>query len=128
MPALAFSALTALAVASSAVTRDCACHARPLLGWESFPAALDLAVFEPVGTLVDDPFAEPTFAEYHPRRTRYESTDAPVAPRYFPYNRCTVSRCRLCGRAYLRYAEAGGYFVDERMRLLRAELLVDAPL
>jgi hypothetical protein len=128
MPALDFSALTALAAASSAVTRDCACNSRPLLGWESFPASLDLSMFENIGTLFEDPFAEPTFAEYHPHKTRYDSADAPVAPRYFPYNRCELARCRLCARIYLRYAEAGGYFVDQRMRLLRAELLADAPL
>jgi hypothetical protein len=35
-----------------------------------------------------------------------------------------VSACRECGRHYLRYSEAGGYFTDARIRAL----LVDAPL
>jgi len=36
-------------------------------------------------------------------------------------------RCRDCGRHYLRYNEAGGYFTEIRMRALRPELIVDPP-
>jgi hypothetical protein len=58
------------------------------------------------GTLLQDPYAEPTFAEYHPHGTGYWSPDAPIAPEYFPYNRCTVQQCMVCGRACLAYVEA----------------------
>jgi len=34
----------------------------------------------------------------------------------------------VCGRCYLRYTEGGGYFVDQRIRLLKASLLADAAL
>ena len=61
-------------------------------------------------------------------RDSYESEDAPIAPRYYPYNRCTVSRCMNCGRNYLRYNEAGGYFTELRIRALQPGLLVDAAL
>lgn len=123
---LDFAALLALAVASAQVARDCHCHAISLAAWESLPPLLELEQFEVVGTLLENPFDEATFAEYHPRQTRYTSADAPIAPRYFPYNRCDVARCRLCGRCYLRYNEAGGYFTDPRIRALQSELLVDA--
>jgi hypothetical protein len=127
---LDFAALSALAAASAAASADkaCGCNAAALAGWESLPASLDLAQFHAVGTLVDDPYAEPTFAEFHPAGTRYDSPAAPIAPRYFPYNRCEVARCLACGRCFLRYTEAGGYFTDPRIRVLRPELLVDAPL
>jgi len=128
MPAFDYSALTRVAATSSQIAQNCSCNMRPLLGWESVPASLDLTLFTAIGTLVDDPFVEPTFYEYHPNKTRYESMDAPIAPKYFPYNRCELVQCRLCCRVFLRYTEAGGYFFDQRMRLLQAELLVDATL
>jgi hypothetical protein len=129
MRKLDFVALSELAAASAAVAvADCSCNAGALAGWESFPASLDLQQFQSIGTLMGDPYDEPTFAEFHPRGTRYDSREAPIAPRYFPYNRCDVARCLHCGRCFLRYSEAGGYFNDPRIRALRPELLVDAPL
>jgi hypothetical protein len=76
--------------------------------------------------LLEDPFIDPTFAEFHPSGTRYDSPDAPIAPRYYPYNRCNITKCQVCSRYFLRYTEAGGYFVDRRIRLLVSERLIDA--
>jgi hypothetical protein len=66
--------------------------------------------------------------EYHPTGTNSWSVDAPIAVHHFPYNRCDVWQCVRCGRPFLRYTEYGGYYVEERVRELRAELIVDAPL
>lgn len=123
-----FAALKALAEASAKVTVNCHCSSVPLLAWQSLPTSLELDKLEEVGTLVEDPYDEPTFKEYHPAGTRYESAEAPIAPRYFPANLSQVLRCRTCGRHFLRYNEAGGYFTELRMRALRPELLVDAAL
>ena len=41
---------------------------------------------------------------------------APVAVRFFPYNRCDLWRCTQCQRHLLRYTEFGGYYVDHRVR------------
>jgi hypothetical protein len=128
MPKIEFKQLMDLALASSAVTVDCSCNQVPLLAWQALPMTLQLDRFEEVGTLVDDPYDEPTFAEYHPHGTRYDSADAPIAPRYYPCNISQVSRCQICGRHYLRYNEAGGYFTELRIRALQPGLLVDAPL
>ena len=87
---------------------------------------LTLDRFEGIGTLMDDPYDEPTFVEFHPDGTRYESADAPIVPAYYPYNRCTVARCLDCCRHYLRYNEAGGYFTELRIRALQPELLINA--
>lgn len=121
-----FAQLTQLAAASAAVTQPCSCNDAALLAWQALPLTLELDQFQEVGTLVEDPYAEPTFAEYHPAGTRYESAAAPIAPRYYPYNQCLLARCARCGRHYLRYNEAGGYFSELRIRALRPELLVDA--
>ncbi|NIA55399.1 hypothetical protein HAV22_17320 [Massilia sp. TW-1] len=123
-----FPELSQLAAASAAVTATCKCSAVPLLAWQKLPLSLDLDGLEEIGTLVDDPYDEPTFSEYHPQGTRYESEDAPIAPRYFPCNRSQVLRCQACGRHFLQYNEAGGYFTELRIRALRPELLIDAPL
>jgi hypothetical protein len=71
---------------------------------------------------------EPTFEEQHPNGTRYDSANAPVALKFFPYNRCDVFSCSRCERFLLRYTEFGGYYVDHRVRALNAELVVDAPI
>lgn len=65
-----------------------------------------------VGSLISDPYAEPSYAEYDPAGTGYWSVDASIALRYFPYNRCDLAQCSACGRAYLRYTEAGGYYTE----------------
>ena len=106
----------------------CACaRLGPCTSWESvsedrWPAADMLAV----GTLRDPELGEPTFEEFH-QGTRYDSSDAPVALRYFPYNRCDVWQCKSCARLWLRYTEFGGYYVDHRVRALNPALIVDAP-
>ena len=125
---LDFAALTELATASERVSIDCTCVATPTDGWQTLPLSMPVAQLREVGTLVTGDEDEPSFAEYHPNGTRYWAAEAPIAPRYFPYNRCNVSECTVCGRCYLRYTEGGGYFVDQRIRLLKASLLADAAL
>jgi hypothetical protein len=126
MQAIDFATLKQLAEASAAVTGACSCVAVPLAAWQKLPMTLEPERLEEVATLVEDPYADPTYTEYHPNGTRYDSEDAPIAPRYYPCNRCQVARCMNCGRHYLRYNEAGGYFTELRIRALRPQLLVDA--
>jgi hypothetical protein len=127
-PILDFAALTELAAHSERVSTGCTCTATPTVGWQTLPLSMPVAQLRETGTLVTGVEDEPSFAEYHPNGTRYWSDNAPIAPRYFPYNRCSVSECTVCGRCYLRYTEGGGYFVDQRIRLLKASLLADAAL
>jgi len=127
MNLIAFPELLRLATASAAVTASCSCNRVALTAWQALPATLELDRFEEIGTLVEDPYDEPTFDEYHPDGTRYDSDAAPIAPRYYPSNRSQVARCRDCGRHYLRYNEAGGYFTELRIRALQPHLLHDAP-
>jgi hypothetical protein len=96
-------------------------------GWESLPGTFDATQLEPIGSLRDPEAYEPTLEEYHPEGTSAWSPDAPIALGWFPYNRCDVWRCRACERPFLRYTEYGGYYVDERIRELRAEHIVAAP-
>jgi len=125
MPKIDFESLMRLALASASVTRPCSCNMESLAAWRALPLSLELDRFEEVGTLFVDHYDEPTFAEFHPAGTRYGSDDAPIAPAFYPYNRCTVAHCLDCGRHYLRYNEAGGYFTELRIRALLPELLVD---
>ncbi|MFL9924518.1 hypothetical protein PQR62_09590 [Herbaspirillum lusitanum] len=121
--------LKQLARQSAAIVASCICDNSVFAGWGSLPLSLPENQLEDIGTLLQDAYVEPSFVEYHPDGSRYESPTAPVAVHYFPYNRCNVARCTLCGRHYLRYVEAGGYFVDRRIRaLLDATLVSDAPL
>lgn len=125
---LTFDDLMRLAERSAAVTRACACAIASYRAWTRIPPDFPQAQMQTVGTLLDDPYSEPTYAEFHPRGTDYWSPDAPIAARFFPSNRCTVQRCTVCGRCCLSYVEAGGYYVEPRLRALDPALLVDAQL
>jgi hypothetical protein len=114
--------------AERAEAAPCACTKTPLDGWQSQPLSLDERQLEQIGTLAPEDDPEPTFSEYLPGDLRYWSDAAPIAPRYFPYNRCGVWKCLHCGRLYLRYTEGGGYFVDQRIRALKSHLIEDVPL
>ncbi|TFW18339.1 hypothetical protein [Duganella callida] len=128
MMAIDFASLRQLAEQSAATSKPCSCADARMLAWQPMPLALELELeqFEEVGTLVEDPFDEPTFKEYHPGATRLDSDDAPIAPRYYPANRSQLLRCVKCGRHYLRYTEGGGYFTELRIRALQPHLLADA--
>lgn len=69
---------------------------------------------------------ELSFEEFHPNGTRYDSPEAPIALNYFPYNRAEVYGCQQCGCAVLKYTEYGGYYIDQRVRLVDAALVTDA--
>lgn len=105
-----------------------ACRALVCPGWESLPGSFARDALEPIGTLRDPAIDDPTVAEYHPDGTNAWSADAPIAPAWFPYNRCDVWRCKTCHRAFLRYTEYGGYYTEDRIRELAAGSIVDAPL
>jgi hypothetical protein len=105
-------------------TAPCSCTRTSLDGWQSQPLSLDESQLREIGTLVSNDDSEPTFSEFLPDKTSYWSAEAPIAPQYFPYNRCGVWECAQCGRLYLRYTEGGGYFVDRRIRAVRSGLIV----
>lgn len=105
--------------ADSPAQPQCTCGIGACAGWtslteERWPAPQ----MQALATLRDPELYEPTFEEHHPDGTRYDSPDAPVAVKFFPYNRCELFRCRQCQRQLLRYTEFGGYYVDHRVREL----------
>jgi hypothetical protein len=110
---------------TASVCKQCAELVCP--GWETLPGAFDRARLVQVGTLQveGDDGQEPTVREHHPHGTHGWSVDAPVAPAWYPGNRCTVWQCSGCTRAFLRYTEYGGYYQDERIRALLDPALVD---
>ncbi len=103
---------------------DCACATLNCAGWESVSAPVGEPLLQRLGTLRDVEVVEPTFEEKHNDGSRYESPNAPIAPAFFPYNRCEVWACRTCGRGFLQYTEFGGYYVDHRLRQLDPALVV----
>jgi hypothetical protein len=122
------------ACGQAAKPQACSCTVGACTGWESVTEdRWPTAQMTTVGTLRAVPTdpdagteAEPTFEEFHPGGTRYDSPDAPIAPRFFPYNRCDVVACGQCQRVLLKYTEFGGYYVDHRVRTLQPALVVDA--
>ncbi|CAJ0797018.1 hypothetical protein [Ralstonia holmesii] len=128
LPYLNFQLLERLALQSDAVQTLCDCTKTSLAGWASLPVSFPEGQLQRVGTLIQGNVDEATFAEFLPNGTGYWSDNAPIAPFYFPYNRSDVWECTACRRIFLRYTEGGGYFVDQRIRVLTQSLLVDAAL
>lgn len=117
------------ALAEQAAGRDCTCGMGRCTAWESVPGERwPAAHVTCVGSLrPPDRFGpEPTYEEFHPHKTRYDAPDAPIAPAFFPYNRCDVFSCGQCDRVLLKYTEYGGYYVDDRVRAVQADLVTDA--
>ena len=118
--------LRAVLATAPQAPRACSCALGPCAGWESLAEyRWDKTLMVQVATLRDPALDEPTLEEKHPNGTRYDDANAPIAPLFFPYNRCDVWHCTRCDRHLMRYTEFGGYNVDPRIRVLDAGLLID---
>src|SRR5437016_2739521 len=116
LPFLNGADLRQLASQAGAQAQCDACAELVCPGWESLPGAFDRSRLRRIATLRQTNDEEPTLSEHHPAGTNAWSPDAPIAPTYFPYNRCDVWQCTACPRVFLRYTEYGGYYEDERIR------------
>jgi len=127
LPLLSAAGLRALAAAFEARPAGACDPCDGLLapGWESLPSTFETTRLRRIGTLRDPAVEAPTLREHHPKGTHGWSPEAPIAPAWYPANRCDVWACAACERPFLRYTEAGGYYVDERIRPVRAALVVD---
>lgn len=110
---------------SDAVSQTCSCMPKSYAGWEGMPVSLKETQLREIGSLIAAEEEDLTLDEYHPRGTSYWSIEAPIAPQFFPYNRCGVWECIDCSRCFLRYAEAGAYHIEQRIRSLDPALIVD---
>ena len=126
IPVLDAKALLRLSPAAVTASACPACAAINSSGWESVPGSFDRKALRKVGTLRIPGDNEPTLLEHHPAGTNGWSPDAPIAPIFFPYNRCDVWQCANCARLFLRYTEYGGYYEEERIRPLDPQLVIDA--
>jgi hypothetical protein len=107
-------------------TAGCAqCESLRCDGWESVSGPLGPPQLECIGTLRDPAIEEPTLTERHEAGTGYWHARAPLAVQHHPYNRCSVWRCPACGRGFVQYTEAGGYYVDHRIRAIDPDLITD---
>lgn len=113
-------------IAQAAAPRACSCAIGACPGWESLAEyRWDAGQMTQAATLCDPTVEEATLEEKHPRGTRYDSPDAPVAIQFFPYNRSDLWHCSRCDRHLLRYTEFGGYNVDPRVRALDPATIID---
>jgi hypothetical protein len=110
--------LRELAEASSVVTQSCSCAIDALREWTRTPIDFPQAQMRTAGTLLQDPYAEPTFAEYHPHGTGYWSPDRrsrilSLQPLHGPAMHGLWPRLPgVCG--------SGGYYVEPAVRSMRS--------
>ncbi len=116
---------TSLKIALQALSsKACTCAVGACKSWESLPEErLPKEHLTCIGTLRDPEIYEPTFEQHHPDGTNYDSPNAPISVKHFPYNRCEAHTCKACERVLLKYTEYGGYYVDQRVRWARLELM-----
>lgn len=126
LPLLAAEDLVRLAGAATTPSPCPRCAGIAARGWEAVPGGFDRNALRRVGTLRRTDDEDPTLQEHHPAGTNGWSPDAPIAPAFFPCNRCDVWECIGCRRPFLRYTEYGGYYVEERIRPVDAALVTDA--
>ena len=122
---LAMPDLLRLAHRGAAVSQACSCMPKSFAGWEGMPVSLKDSQLREIGSLIAAEEEALTLDEYHPQGSSYWSLNAPIAPQFFPYNRCRVWECVTCSRIFLRYAEAGAYHIEQRIRSLDPALIVD---
>ncbi|MEY3950706.1 MAG: hypothetical protein RJB21_464 [Pseudomonadota bacterium] len=108
-------------LANDAPCINCASH--NFSSWETILSTFDREAIQMVGTL-QVPHTDKVWDEYHPSGTDQWSPNAPIAIRHHPYNSSDVYQCTKCQTVYLRYTEYGGYYVDERIRVVKPELVV----
>ena len=113
---------TLVATQQSQQCPNCASH--NFSCWETILSTFDRDALQMVGTL-QVPDAIENWDEYHPHGTDQLSANAPIAVKFHPYNSSDVYQCQQCQTVYLRYTEYGGYYVDERIRVVNPELIVD---
>ena len=113
-----------LEIANSSPSKKNCLSCAPLAcnGWETVPGTFNLNSLKVIGTLRIDGAAE-YWDEDHPDGTNLWSEDAPISIQYHPYNRSDVCECQECKRKYLHYTEYGGYYIDERIRVLNPKLI-----
>ena len=120
---------TSLATAlQAAPSKPCTCAVGVCASWESLPEERwPASNITKLGTLRIPDMDEPTFEQHHKmvdgKLTHYDSADAPISALHFPYNRCDAFKCGACERVLLKYTEYGGYFVDQRVRWARTDLM-----
>lgn len=120
------SQVQAIALAQGQGAPCAACRPFASPGWESFPAGQGDAPLQRLGALWLPGDDEPTLDELRPPGVDGWSPQAPISLAHHPYNRCEVWACRACGHPFLRYTEYGGYYIDARIRELRADRLATA--
>lgn len=98
------------------------CAAHDFSCWETILSTFNRESLKCVGTL-NDPNTDDIWDEYHPNGTTMWSNNAPIAVKFHPYARSDVHQCQICQKVYLRYTEYGGYYVDERIRVVKPELI-----
>jgi len=91
-------------------------------GWESMPSSFDRSNLKKIGTLRSTE-SEPSLDEFHPNKTNLWSVKAPIAINFYPYNLCDLYQCTGCSQLFLRYTEYGGYYEEERIRIVNPDLV-----
>lgn len=93
------------------------------VSWEPMPTGFEKNNYPAIGSLEYEG-SDQIWEEFHSENTYLWSENAPIATKYFPYNRCSVLQCHRCKTIYLTYTEYGGYYIEPRIRHVPPDLIV----
>lgn len=87
----------------------------------------ELREYNFIGTLRDEKIEKPCYFEFNNYSGEYWSTESKIATNFYPYNICKLYECKHCKKLFLVYTEHGGHGPDQRVRLVKPELIVEEP-
>lgn len=80
-----------------------------------------------IGSLRDERIERLNYIEFNNKDGEYWSPTAKIATNFYPYHNCDVYRCNECKKLFLVYVETAGHGPQQRIRLVKPELIVEEP-
>jgi len=80
-----------------------------------------------IGSLRDKQIERLNYIEFNNKDGEYWSPTSKIATNFYPYHNCEVFRCNECKKLFLVYTETAGHYPEQRIRLVKPELIVEEP-
>lgn len=80
-----------------------------------------------LGSLRDKRIERLDYIQFNNKDGEYWSPTSKIATNFYPYHICEVFRCNECKKLFLVYVETAGHSPEQRIRLVKSELIVEEP-
>jgi len=80
-----------------------------------------------VGSLRDKKIKILDYIECNDKPDDFWNPESKIATNFYPYNSCDIYSCKKCKMLFLVYTEYGGHGPDQRIRIVKPELILEEP-